>query len=330
MTTLYLIFSHDNPSQLVRLASAIRQLSPGAPIAIHHDPGKKILDPHAFSTLSQIYFVPDPIRGEWGDFSLVQQYLHAMRWCTDCIEFDWMCTLTGLSYPISPLVEFERRLDASCYDAYVRYFDAFDPGPYPKGRVPEGTAEKRYLFRYFKLPRFRYYHRFPSPLKRFLHSMRLRTNESSFFLKIISMPRGARTRLGIRRLRLPFESDFTLCGGRQIVNVNRRALDKIFSFLETHPNYEAYFRHSLIPDEGFFTSILANDPELRVRNDVLRYIKWPGGIGSASVSVILKNEVSTARASGAPFALKLDERVDKGALDLIDSLLGINHPVNYR
>jgi hypothetical protein len=86
----------------------------------------------------------------------------------------------------------------------------------------------------------------------------------------------------------------------------------------------------LIPDEGFFTSILANDPELRVRNDVLRYIKWPGGIGSASVSVILKNEVSTARASGAPFALKLDERVDKGALDLIDSLLGINHPVNYR
>jgi hypothetical protein len=109
-----------------------------------------------------------------------------------------------------------------------------------------------------------------------------------------------------------------------MLNLNRRALDRVFAYLQAHPAYEAYFRRTLIPDEGFFTSLLANDRELRLCNDVRRFIKWPAAVGAASVAVITKDEVGAAIQSGAPFALKLDIRVDPEALDIIDSLLGLD------
>ncbi|MBL8460918.1 MAG: hypothetical protein JNL20_00170, partial [Thauera sp.] len=108
--TLYLIFSHDRPRQLARLVKAIRWLSPTARIAVHHDPQGDPLDPRLFDGIDDVHIVPDPVRGEWGDFSLVEQYLHALRWCTERLEFDWCCTLTGLSYPLRQLSEFERFL----------------------------------------------------------------------------------------------------------------------------------------------------------------------------------------------------------------------------
>ena len=320
---LYLIFSHDSQGQIVRLASAIRNLSPYAEIAIHHDPSKAPLDVALLQQVRGVRVVPNPVKGEWGDFSLVEQYLHAMRWCRDNVAFDWMCTLTGLSYPISPLRAFEEQLAHSGYDGFVRHFDAFDPGPYPKGVWPKGTGETRYLFRYFKLPQFPHYYRLPNWIKVLLRAMQKRLNESNSLFRVVPMPRGARTRIGLRRRRLPFPREFVLCGGRQMLNVNRRALDRIFAYLEAHPDYERYFRRTLIPDEGFFNSILANDRDLRICNDVQRFIKWPIGIGAASVAVITKDEVQAVVQSGAPFALKFDMRVDPEALDLVDSLLGV-------
>ena len=87
MHFLYLIFSHDNREQLTRLVSAIRQLSKHSLIAIHHDPTKFTIDASLFARFNNrtpsnnIYIIPDSIRGEWGDFSLVEQYLHALNWC---------------------------------------------------------------------------------------------------------------------------------------------------------------------------------------------------------------------------------------------------------
>ena len=108
-----------------------------------------------------------------------------------------------------------------------------------------------------------------------------------------------------------------------MLNLNRKACQYVFDFLERNPEYEDYFRRALIPDEGFFTSILANDRHLRVCNDVLRYIKWPKAIGAPSVAVIARDEVNEAIQSGAPFGLKFDSRLDPAALDYIDEVLGL-------
>jgi len=321
---LYLIFSHDNQQQLPRLARAIRRLSPTALIAIHHDPRIQALDAGLFSGIEDLHLVPSPVMGEWGGYSQVEQYLHAMRWCLNGLDFAWICTLTGLSYPIRPLRDFEQFLRTSDYDAFVRHFDAFDPGPYPKGVVPKGTGETRYLFRYFRLPRFPYYYRVPRTIREGLGRAREAFNRSQPLFRIVPMPRGAKTRLGVRRLRLPFGREFKYCGGRQMLNLTRCALVRVLQFIEDNPRYEEFFRRTLHPDEGFFTSILGNDPVLRVCNDVLRYIKWPKAIGASSVAVIGVAELDDVFQSPAPFGLKFDMHLEPGALERVDALLGLD------
>jgi len=109
-----------------------------------------------------------------------------------------------------------------------------------------------------------------------------------------------------------------------MLNINRRALDRVFSYLRDNPRYINYAKRTLIPDESFFTSIVANDSSLRVHNDVLRYIKWPSDTThAASVAVISSSEVDEVVHSGKPFALKFDSRIDADALDIVDVFLGL-------
>ena len=317
MPILYLIFSHDHQEQVVRLVRTIRRLSPGAVITIHHDPSLFALDTSKFSNESAVHVVPNAVRGQWGDFSLVEQYLKALRWCLDNLNFDWVITLTGLSYPIKPLFEFENMLAKSNQDAFVYHFDAFDPDHWPKG-----TAATRYFYRYYRLPKFHYYYKIPTALRRVVESSRQWLNKHQSLVRVITMPRGANTRFGMRRLRPPFGSHFRLQGGRQMINMHRRALHCVFDFLHNNPWWTEYARRTLIPDESFFQTILANDPKLRVTNDVLRYIKWPTDrTHAASVAVIRSEEIPEVLRTSAPFALKLDSRIDALALDLLDEYL---------
>lgn len=318
MRTLYLIFTHDHQEQLARLVQAILHLSPRALIAIHHDTTKSSLDPNLFADKSKIHIIPNPVRGEWGDYSLVEQYLHAMRWCMAGLDFDWCCTLTGLTYPIKPLLDFEASLGESEYDAFVYHFDAFDPAHWPKG-----TAETRYLFTYYKLPRFPYYYKIPTGIRAALAIARTHFNRMQPLFRIIPMPRGARTRFGMRRLRTPIGHKFKLYGGRQMLNLNWYALERVFRFIDENPSWVAFSKRALIPDESFFTSIIANDSELRVCNDVLRYIKWPK-LHAASVAVITHDELDEILKTEAPFGLKFDSRVDPLAIDKVDALLGLS------
>jgi hypothetical protein len=321
--TLYLIFSHDNIEQLVRLVASIRQLSPHALISIHHDPRHSILDLELFALIPDVYLVPQPIPGEWGDFSLVAQYLHAMKWCLNNLNFDWLVSITGLSYPIKPLTEFEEKLELSEFDAYVYHFDAFDPGHWPVG-----TAETRYLFRYIKLPKFYYYYKLPLGVRNRLVKWRVWLNAAQPLFRIVPMPRGAPTRLGIRRWLRPDRNGFRLYAGRQMLNIKRSVLSRIFEFIEKNPSWLVSQRRALIPDESFFNSIIVNDSKIKVCNDVLRYIKWPPD-HAASVAAIKHEEVDEVMQSGAAFALKLDSRIDPLSLDKIDNYLGIkpNHRV---
>ncbi|HKK14077.1 MAG TPA: beta-1,6-N-acetylglucosaminyltransferase [Gammaproteobacteria bacterium] len=319
MRALYLVFSHDHQEQLARLVRAVRRLSPGSLIAVHHDPQKEPLGSGLLEGVGNVHVIPDPVAGQWGDFSLVEQYLHSFRWCLQNLDFDWVVTLTGLSYPVMHLEKFEASLQESGFDAFVYHFDAFDPGHWPKG-----TGVTRYLFAYFRLPRNPYYYKVPARLKTALSRLRRAFNEGQPWFRIVPMPRGARTRLGVRRLSMPFNRDFVICGGRQMLNMSRPALERVFSYLDEHPRYIAYAKRTLIPDESFFTSIVANDPGIRVCNEVRRYIKWPSATShAASGAVISRDEVDDILKSGQPFALKFDSRVDALALDKVDAFLGL-------
>jgi hypothetical protein len=243
-----------------------------------------------------------------------------MRWCDAHLDFDWLITITGLSYSIKPLQEFEAMLAQLKYDAFVYHFDAFDPGHWPLG-----TSTTRYLFRYFKLPRFVYYYKVPAPIRNFLGGLRAWLSRSQPLVRIVPMPRGAPTRFGIRRLRPPLGRDFRLYGGRQMLNVNQRTLQRILGFLEAHPEWISYNRRVLIPDESFFNSIVANDAGINLCDATLRYIQWPKA-HAASGAVIEVADLDKVFASEAPFGLKFDIWVCPEALQAVDARLGLDTP----
>lgn len=314
---VYAIFSHVNPEQVLRLVSALRNLSPKAHIVVHHDPAHIGPDPaevlRAGGTL-----VPNPIRGEWGDWSIVLQHLYVMRWCVSNLEFDWFITLTGQSYPIRRLEELEKFLASSQAEAYLTNFDAYDPAVWP-----DGEAAKRYHYRYFKLPKFRYWHRLPTIVRNGVPPAIRAFNRVQTLLKVFLYPRSLPTRLGILYPRRPFDAaGLKLGGGNLNANYRRTAVVKILEYVDSHPAYVAYFSRTALPDEAFFATILRNSPSLHIENDSLRYIYWPD-LHSASGGVMGLSHLPELEASSAYFALKFDQNVCPKLLDYIDHKLSL-------
>lgn len=155
---VYAIFSHINPGQVIRLVRTLRALSPYTYIVVHHDPSYITLSSTTVKAAGGI-MVPNPVQAEWGDFSLVSQHLHTMRWCTKNLDFESYITLTGQTYPIKPRRDFETYLSASQYDTCLIYFNAYDPTVWP-----QGEAARRYHSSYMKVSRFKYWHRVPKAI----------------------------------------------------------------------------------------------------------------------------------------------------------------------
>lgn len=317
LPVLYLIFSHNNQKQLLRLANAIKALSPNSLLAIHHDPSHE--DFQEFQALAHlgVHLIPEPVAGQWGAFSLVEQYIHAMKWCAAHLDFSWCCTITGLSYPIASLETFERNLQRSEYDAFLYHFDAFDPSHWPPG-----TAETRYKFRYYNLPKFPYAHRLPSALRKFFDDIRRRFNSAQRIFRIMRPGRSPYIWLGIRRVRTPINTELRLYGGRQMLNIKRSALLTVLEYIKQHPEWTRYMSRTFIPDEAYFTTIICNTKSIRTSNESLRFIKWPQGHASSG-AVITEEDLPAVFDSGLPFGLKFDPQLSSKALDLVDQNLDI-------
>lgn len=315
---VYAIFSHINPRQVIRLVRTLRALSPHAHIVVHHDPG---YPPLAAEQVEEAggRLIPDPVAGEWGDFSQVLQHLHVMRWCRDHLDFEWFITLTGQTYPIKALADFESTLARAPYDAFVEHFDAYDPAVWPIGE-----AARRYHYRFVKLPRFPYWHRLPAVVRASVPRVIRVFNATQTLARIFTYPKGLRTRLGVLTIRRPFgRGGLHLTGASQNTNYRRKAIESVLSYVDANPDYSAYFRRTALPDESFFATILCNSPELRIANDNLRHIHWAGP-QAATGGVLALHQLPDLKASPAWFALKVDQDADPEILDTLDLHLGLS------
>jgi hypothetical protein len=111
-----------------------------------------------------------------------------------------------------------------------------------------------------------------------------------------------------------------LHGGSQWWNLSGDAVRFVLDFVEAHPGYRAYHRHTLLPDELFFQSILAGTDFPRrhpVVNDSLRYMEWPAGRSHPRLLTLA--DLPALEAAEAPFARKFDAAVDGSVLDALEA-----------
>jgi hypothetical protein len=141
-------------------------------------------------------------------------------------------------------------------------------------------------------------------------------------LNRLRYPYFERIRYKTRLLRLPLPrrlpDGLEPYGGMALWALTGETLAWLMRFLAERPDVPRFFRHTKMPDETFFQTVLLSSPLAgTVDNELLHYLDWSSG--SAHPATLRAADLPKLRASGMLFARKFDAAVDSEILDLLDA-----------
>jgi hypothetical protein len=283
---VYLVLSHRNPDQVLRLVRALRE-GPASEVLVRHDQRRSPLSAVDVATAGG-QPIEDGIEAEWAAWSHVEVMLAGLRRAAT-FEPDWTLVLSGQDYPLRPMAEIEAGLAASAADAML-------------GSVREIELRRpRVDDEFFLRVAYRHYRR-PARLP---HLPRR--------LRSIVYVRDLPPLVGIRAVRRP---GLRLYSSADWLTLGRRGLESVLAAGDDRALLRD-FRRVAVPSESFFASVLLNDPRLKVERDHRRFLAFAGP-GVPHPETLTAADLDAALASGADFARKFDVTVDARALDLLD------------
>jgi Core-2/I-Branching enzyme len=302
---LYLIASHTNPAQVVRLLKKIKSESPDAEILLHHDASKVDFPRSQVASLTGMHFAEKPIAAKWGTFAQVRMVLNCFKHLRDrSIHYDWIVFISGQDYPIRPLPEFERYVMGLNVDGLIEH-DWILRTDWLASLREENTT--RYCYRYVRLPGvMRYVLRPRSLIGKF--------NRSQTAIYVRNGQVGCW--LGFRRRTILFDESFRCYRGSQWFTLARNCVEYVSEFVDANPGVVKYYKRTVIPDASFFQTILLNKKTFKFVNDNGVYRRFLGD--AASPEILRAQDYSTLMTSGKYFARKFDSKVDPKILDLLD------------
>ncbi len=293
----YLITAYKLPQQTIRLASVLRAGDPEAQIVVHHDNRRCEADRTGLDALG-VQFVQPASAAEWGEFSQLAMVLRCMRWVLAHSDFGWLVLLSGQDYPVRPVVEIKQSLAGTEVDALIEV--ARCERPAFRRTIDEFAS--RYHYRWRRLP------------AHVALTGQIGAKARPF---VTSRSMGDRMWLGVPALRSPFGPQFVCHHGLDWFTLSRRAVDAVDRFTRMRPEVVNFYRHTLIPTESFVHTVLANDTSLRLSSDHGRYVVFDADHRSRP-RILGTQDLESVLASGAHFARKFDDTVDREVLDEID------------
>lgn len=283
MQIAYLILAHAQPGQLGRLA--VRLAAPGVRLYMHIDANTADeVHRHMRSAVAQAAVPVVWVERQpcrWGGFSLVEATLRMLR-AALADGCDWLVLLSGQDYPLQTHETIVSRLASG----------------------PAGFIDLRNLGQFDVRYRYEAFH-FEAlngkPADRLLQKLQRQLN-----------------RMGLcRPLPGPLEQ---VHAGSQWWMLGAPACRWLLEFCERHPGVMAFFRHTLVPDEMFFQTLLAHSPLAgALSHDPLRLIEW--NEGAWSPRTFSENDLPALLASPALFARKFAP--DGKVATLVDAARGI-------
>lgn len=302
----YLVTSYRLADQVARLVATLRRLAPKAPIVVRHDFSKSALDVERLISLGGVRVLPRAVPVEWGDFSYVQVLLDAMRDIRTTEAPDWLVVISGQDYPLRPLDELHAYLAQTPADAILEESAAVarrhDRGP------------DMYRYRYHRMPRL-----LPDEMQFALERRLADVGNWQPLVSVRRMPRGLPTLVGFRSPVTPFGPKLPPRKGSNWLVLRSRALDVVLAHLDDNPGYVRHFRHTLIPSEAFFHTILLNHDDLRIQPDYVHFERWERQ--AASPAVLGMQDLPAMLQSRKFFARKFDTNHDALVLDELDAIL---------
>jgi hypothetical protein len=300
----YLVLSHKNPGQVEALADRILELSPAGEVVVHHD-AAAVDVPWNGSPPARIHLV-ERMRVLWGDWSLVEASLRLLRFAADTLDAEWFVFASGDDRPVRDLAAWEREVASSGADGLVPARELVSRPAFGRRPTADDLNYVRYAHRWRVLPRIG---------RGVLELARRISRYVQPLCKIEYSDRRDRWFLGVRRRRrLP--AGWALYAGSQWMAFDRRAAEILLS---VDGSVTAWFRHTWIPDQGYFQTVLGNQDSLRLRDDLLTYVVPHSAVKRADWMVLRAEDLDAIRRSGAAFARKFDPAVDPAVLPAIDA-----------
>jgi hypothetical protein len=293
----YVVVSHTNPEQVLRLVSVLKE-GPGAEVLVRHDPRREPFDESALGRLGA-HALHDDIDFEWGGWTQLLMLLAAVESAAERVDPDWLLVLSGQDYPLRPMAAIEDALAAERHDALLGQAWELD-----HGRRPEPPQEEFFLrcaYRHYTVPS-------GTP-----HLPR-RVREVAYLREF---PAPLRPQLGLRRKRLPFDAGFRCFVSADWLTLNRNALETVLRAARERRGLMRYYRRAAIPSESFFATVLLNDDSLRVARENRRFV-WFESPDAPHPKTLTSADLDRVLASGCDFARKFDMDADPDALDALD------------
>jgi len=296
----YVILAHHQPDQLGRL---VCRLDDGTCAFFVHIDAKSDLGPFrrlltAVPGCDRVRFLRRREDAKWGYFGLTQAILNALREVATAAEpFDYALLLSGVDYPLVPnRVIHETLAQHRSSRIYLLH------QPVNAEHTPH-VVER--LARYYVRLHPRRTLTYPYPETSW---QRLVANRLICGTGLLPLPRtvpfGHAPYFGLHWACLP-----------------AFAVRYILDFTDHHPEYARFFRHTLLPEESFFSTMLANSPDWGIRenlvNESLTYTQWDRGDALYPVP-IQESEFTSLIRSGKLFARKFDATRTPRLLDLLD------------
>jgi hypothetical protein len=288
VTVVYIVISHRNPDQVVRLVRVLRE-GPSARVLVRHDQRGELLERERIEAAGG-ELVQDRIKSRWGGWSQIKLMLFCLREATARHDPDWVLLLSGQDYPLRPLADIEADLHASPADALLGSVRQVET------RRPAAGDDEFFLrcrYRHYARPRV-----LPSSLPR--------------SLRPLAYARDLPPLVGVRRIE---SAPLTLFASADWLTLGRAAIRAVLAASENR-RLMRHFRRVAVPSESFFASVLLSDPSLIVERDNRRFSSFEHG--APHPATLLSKDYDRLLASGADFARKFDVTRDPHVLDLLD------------
>lgn len=279
----FALVTHNQPQQTAYLCHKLSVLFDHPPIAIHHDYSKCPLDPATLPKQTRI--VTDWVTTGWGDASVIDAYLAALRLLHAEDGPEWTISLSAADYPIKSADRIFSDLRTTSADGF------FDFREVSKGCSQ--PVDARSLASSFQRPEY----------------MKLAYQR---YLSFSVVPRGVRKRIGNRtrylsgdlltRFFTPFSKKFRPFGGDWWHSMNRRTAAVLIEDTADSRRLRRYYNHRPSPEESYYHTLLLNRPELHIENDNRRFTVWSEG--QPHPELLGYDDIAAMVASPAHFARK--------------------------
>jgi hypothetical protein len=295
----FVILSHSDARQLLRLVQCLRRIYDNPPIAVHHDFRQCSLKTQDFPF--EVKFVMPSIATRWGHFSLVMATLRALKLLYDHATPEWFVFLSASDYPVMSADKVLEDLSSSGFDALLDYREVPADGDYSNVAIAENTALN-----------FR-----SSPALMEL-AFRRYIGVNVWFPIVRNGPRIGRHTIytSIKDWRAPFGQQFKCFCGDQWFAGNVKVANLLLQPTKTHLALQSYLRFRTCGDECYFHTVLANTQSLSISRATRRFAIWDGGTGPRLLKM---EDLQAIIASNAYFARKLSPNTP--VLDECDRML---------